>query len=132
MKRKIKIILCIAVILTIIAGTVMVVFKGFNFELKDQDTRSVELYIKQKFNIDDMRQITNEVFGDSPVLIQKVEVYEENVLIIAKEIKKKKKDSLISKVNEKYGSEIKTEDITVQNIPHMKLYDMVKPYIKIV
>ena len=129
MKQIKKIILCIIIILIIVAGAVMVGLKGFNIELKDQDTQTMELYIKDKFNVDDIRQITNEVLGDAPVVIQKVEVYEESVLITAKEISDEQKENIINKVNEKYELEIKAEDITVKDVPHMRLIDIVKPYI---
>ena len=76
--KQLKIIL---MLLVIIAGIAMIAVKGFNFDLKYQDTQRVELYLKTEFNISDIRQITNEVFGNQKVMIQKVEVFEDSVSI---------------------------------------------------
>ena len=76
--KQLKIIL---IALVIIAGIVIIAVEGFNFDLKYQDTQRVELYLKTEFNIADIRQITNEVFGNQKVMIQKVEVFEDSVSI---------------------------------------------------
>ena len=56
--KQLKIIL---IALVIMAGVVMIAVKGFNFDLKYQDTQRVELYLKTEFNISDIRQITDAV-----------------------------------------------------------------------
>ena len=76
--KQLKIIL---IVLIIIAGIAMIAVKGFNFDLKYQDTQRVELYLETEFNISDIKQITNEVFENQKVMIQKVEVFEDSVSI---------------------------------------------------
>ena len=124
--KQLKIIL---IALVIIAGIVMIAVKGFNFDLKYQDTQRVELYLKTEFNISDIRQITNEVFGNQKVMIQKVEVFEDSVSITTTSISDEQKSNLITKINEKYGTEITAEDTTVENIGHTRGRDIIKPYI---
>ena len=124
--KQLKIIL---MLLVIIAGIVMIAVKGFNFDLKYQDTQRVELYLKTEFNISDIRQITNEVFGNQKVMIQKVEVFEDSVSITTTSISDEQKSNLITKINEKYGTEITAEDTTVENIGHTRGRDIIKPYI---
>ena len=124
--KQLKIIL---IILVIIAGIVMIAVKGFNFDLKYQDTQRVELYLKTEFNISDIRQITDEVFGNQKVMIQKVEVFEDSVSITTTSISDEQKSNLITKINEKYGTEITAEDTTVENIGHTRGRDIIKPYI---
>lgn len=119
----------ILIALVIIAGIVMIAVKGFNFDLKYQDTQRVELYIETKFNTADIKQITNEVFGNQKVMIQAVEVFEDSVSITTTSISDEQKNNLVTKINEKYGTELKTEDITVQNIAHTRGRDIIKPYI---
>ena len=124
--KQLKIIL---IALVIIAGIVMIAVKGFNFDLKYQDTQRVELYLKTEFNISDIRQITDEVFGNQKVMIQKVEVFEDSVSITTTSISDEQKNNLITKINEKYGTEITAEDTTVENIGHTRGRDIIKPYI---
>ena len=124
--KQLKIIL---IALVIIAGIVMIAVKGFNFDLKYQDTQRVELYLKTEFNISDIRQITDEVFGNQKVMIQKVEVFEDSVSITTTSISDEQKSNLITKINEKYGTELTAEDTTVEDIGHTRGRDIIKPYI---
>lgn len=124
--KQLKIIL---IALVIIAGIVIIAVEGFNFDLKYQDTQRVELYLKTEFNIADIRQITNEVFGNQKVMIQKVEVFEDSVSITTTSISDEQKNNLITKINEKYGTELTTEDTTIENIGHTRGRDIIKPYI---
>lgn len=107
----------------------MIAVKGFNFDLKYQDTQRVELYLKTEFNISDIRQITDEVFGIQKVMIQKVEVFEDSVSITTTSISDEQKSNLITKINEKYGTELTAEDTVVEDIGHTRGRDIIKPYI---
>ena len=124
--KQLKIIL---IILVILAGIVMIAVKGFNFDLKYQDTQRVELYLQTEFNNADIKQITNEVFGNQKVMIQKVEVFEDSVSITTTSISDEQKNNLITKINEKYGTELTAEDTQVENIAHTRGRDIIKPYI---
>ena len=124
--KQLKIIL---MLLVIIAGIVMIAVKGFNFDLKYQDTQRVELYLKTEFNISDIRQITDEVFGNQKVMIQKVEVFEDSVSITTTSISDEQKSNLITKINEKYGTEFTAEDTIIEDIGHTRGRDIIKPYI---
>ena len=119
----------IVIALIIIAGIIMIAVKGFNFDLKYQDTQKVELYLQTEFNISDIKQITNEVFGNQKVMIQKVEVFEDSVSITTTSISDEQKSNLITKINEKYGTELTAEDTTIENIAHTRGRDIIKPYI---
>ena len=124
--KQLKIVL---IILVIIAGIVMIAVKGFNFDLKYQDTQRVELYLQTEFNNADIKQITNEVFGNQKVMIQKVEVFEDSVSITTTSISDEQKNNLITKINEKYGTELTAEDTQVEDIAHTRGRDIIKPYI---
>ena len=125
-KQKIALII-IAVIM--IAGLVVTLTVGFNFELKMQETKKVELYLQNSFEISDMKNILNEVMPDQEVIIQKVEVFEDSVNIIAKDITEEQKQQLIEKVNEKYQTEISSDSIEIVTIPDTIGRDLIKPYI---
>lgn len=125
---KSKILVAI-IILVIVIGAAIVGTKGFNFDIRNQASQRIELYIEKPFEVSDIKQITDEVLGKKSVLIQKVEVYEDQISITAKEITDEQKTNIVNKINEKYETELKAEDIDVKNIPHTKLRDIVKPYV---
>lgn len=116
------------VILVILAGIAVVYLKGFNFELQYQTNKMMEISIGKEFNINDIRAITNEVFGDSKVLLQKVEMFEDRVAITAQDITEEQKTTVVDKLNEKYGLELSAENVIIEDIPHTRLRDILTPY----
>ena len=83
MTKKQKI-LSVIIAVIIIAGAIVTGVKGLNYDLRYQETKNIELYIAKDFEIADIKAITDEVMGKSPVIIRKVEVYEDSVSITAK------------------------------------------------
>ena len=126
--KKQKIIIAI-IILIIIAGIIITATMGLNFDLRFQESKKVELYLGKDFEIKDIKEITNEVMPNQYVIVQKVEVYEDSVSIIAKDINDEQKQNLVNKVNEKYGTEISNDTTEIVTIPHTRGRDLVKPYI---
>ena len=126
--KKQKIAMIILAII-IIAGLAITFTLGFNFDLRMQETKKVELYLENSFEIEDIKNITNEVFPNQEVMIQKVEVYEDSVSITVKEITEEQKQSLIDKVNEKYGTELTADSTEIVTISHTRGRDLLKPYI---
>ena len=116
-------------LIVIIAGIIMIAVKGFNFDLREQKGQKVELYLKTEFKDSDIKNITNEVFGKQPVMIQKVEVFEDTVAITTTSISDEQKNNLVTKINEKYGTELKAEDTEILDVAHTRGRDIIKPYI---
>ena len=126
--NKQKILIAI-IALIIIVGAVITATIGLNFDFRLQESKKIELYLETEFEIKDIKDITNEVFGNEPVMIQKVEVYEDSVSITTKEITDEQKQNLINKVNEKYGLEISGDTTEIVSVPNLRGRDMIKPYI---
>lgn len=126
--KKQKIAMIILAII-IIAGLAITFTLGFNFDLRMQETKKVELYLENSFEIADIKNITDEVFTNQEVMIQKVEVYEDSVSITVKEITEEQKQNLINKINEKYGTELTADGTEIVTIPHTRGRDLLKPYI---
>ena len=126
--KKQKILMIILAII-IIAGLIITFTLGFNFDLRMQETKKVELYLQNSFEISDIKNITKEVFPNQDVIIQKVEVFEDSVSIIAKDITEEQKQSLIDKINEKYGTELTADSTEITTIPHTRGRDLLKPYV---
>lgn len=129
MKQKNTIILTVLIAIILIVGAIVIATKGLAFELKYQDSQKVELNIGKEFKTEDVKQITNEVFDNQPVKIQAIEVYKDAISITTTEISEEQKANLVNKINEKYETELKSEDITIESIPHTRGRDIIKPYI---
>ena len=115
-------------ILIIVIGIIMIFVKGFNFDLRYQDAKRVEFNLGKEFDSLEMKALAEEALGQE-VIIQKVEVYEDAVNILTKDISDEQKENLVAKVNEKYGTEITTDETEVITVPHTRLRDWVKPYV---
>lgn len=117
-------------VLIIIAGIVVVVLKGFNFDLKYESTDQVEMYIGKEFNNEDIKQIAKEVLQTDRFTVQKVEMFEDMVMITAYNITEEQKNSMVEKIKEKYElQDIEASDIVVNTVPHTRVRDIMKPYI---
>lgn len=125
-KNKVLIVLTA---LIVVLGIVITAVMGFNFDLKYKQAKKVELHINKEFAISDIKQITNEVLSKNGVIVQKVEMFEDTASIIAKDITDEQKSNLITKINEKYGTEISAENTEIITVPHTRGRDIVKPYI---
>lgn len=125
MKKVIQILL----ICLIIAGIIVISTIGFNVGTKYAENTQINIYIGSEFKIEDIRSITDEVFGNTPVLIQQVELYKDMVQITVKSANEEQISNLNSKINEKYNLENDVSDLKITNNPNVRLRNIVKPYI---
>ena len=125
---KTKIIACIVAII-IIVGLIITFTFGLNFELKYQQSNKVQVLLGKEFEINDIRQITDEIFPGQEVIIQKAREFEDVVNITTKEITEDQKNNLVNKLNEKYQIELNAENTMIANNPHVRGRDIIKPYI---
>lgn len=128
LSKKTKIV-AILIAIVILAGMIITFTIGLNFDLKYQEAQKIQLYLEKDFEIADIKQITDEMLPNQNVMLQKVEVFEDTVSIIAKEITNEQKINIVNKVNEKYGLELSADETEIINIPHTRGRDIVKPYI---
>ena len=129
MKKNSTKILVMLIAIILVLGTIMIFTKGLAFELKYQDNKKVELNIGKTFEEKDIREITQNVFGNQTVKIQAIEVYKDAVSITTTEITDEQKSELVTKINEKYGTELKAEDIKIEEQNHVRGREIIKPYI---
>ncbi len=124
MKNKIFAILAIVVVI----GIIIVCTLGFNVDFDYKGYHLIDINIGKDFNIKDIKSITNEVFNNTNVEIQKAGVFSDNVTIKVNEATEEQKQLLNTKINEKYGLENTYEDINDNYIPRYRLRDIIKPY----
>lgn len=127
MKTKNKVLILVGIIIIII-GIVITVTKGFNFDLRYEGGKRIELNLQKTFESSDIKQIAKEVIGQD-VVIQKVEIYEDAASILSKDITEDQKNQIVTKINEKYGTEINAENTEIITVPHTHLRDLAQPYI---
>ncbi len=125
-----KKIILLGLILLIIAGIVVVALKGFNVSLILQQHESVNLVIGKEIDLKDIKSICNEVFGNKKVVLRNVELFNDSVNINVESITNEEKEGLVNKINEKYGTEITVEGLTVNSNSNVRIRDLIKPYFK--
>lgn len=125
MKKIIQILL----ICIIIVGTIIIATIGLNVGLKYSENKQIDINIEKEFKIEDISQITKEIFKNKKVLIQHVELYKDMVQIIVEDVSEEQLIELNTKINEKYELNHEITDVQVTNNANVRLRDIVEPYI---
>ena len=99
MKKK----LCILSVIIMIIGLIVVIAVGYNVDLKYKVHKSITVPIGEDFNISDISQITDEIFGKNNVSLEKAGVYNDNVIINVANVSDEQIVNLKNKINEKYN-----------------------------
>lgn len=128
MSKKMKI-MALIIALVVLVGIIVTFTVGLNFDLRYQEAKKIQLYLGKSFEITDIEAISKEVLSNQKVMIQKVEVFEDTVSILAKEITEEQKNNIINKINEKYELELTADATQITNVPHTRGRDIVRPYL---
>ena len=99
MKKK----LCILSVIIMIIGLIVVIAVGYNVDLKYKVHKSITVPIGEDFNISDISQITDEIFGKNNVSLEKAGVYNDSVIINVADVSNEQIVNLKNKINEKYN-----------------------------
>lgn len=91
-------------VIFILVGIIIVAVKGFNVNLKYTAHKSINIPIGSDYNIEDIKAISNEVFGKGKVQIEKAGLYNDAVCINVKEASKEQIEKVLEKINEKYDA----------------------------
>ena len=128
MSKKSKILIIVLIIIFIIA-IVLTGIRGLNVDLNYAEGVSIIFDLDQQFNTDDVKSIAREVWPDGQIIVQKVEVYNESVLIKVSSVNEEQIESLVTKINEKYSLELTSADIAVQYNSNVQIRDIISPYV---
>ena len=124
-----KNIISVLIIIMIIFGIFMAVTKGINTGILYTEREQIGIFINSQFDITDIRKIAKDVFKDEDYILQKATIFEDTVIIQNEEITNEEKEQIVIKLNEKYGLDIKNEDITVEKIDARSLKEDLGKYI---
>lgn len=126
MKNKKIVYLIIAII--IIAGLASIYIRRLNFTLLYDSHTRIDVYAGKDINIDELKEMTNEVLGNVKIQYQRIETFNDSVAIHIREITDEQVATLKEKLKEKY--ELGDTEFLVQSqIPHVRARDLLKPYL---
>lgn len=128
MKRNKKILLVLSAII-IIAGIIVTWVFGLNKGLDYSESKQVKIYLATDVNVEEIRQITDEVFGSERVILQKVELFNDEISITTKNISEEQLTKLVELTNQKYGLENKASEVNIITISGVNVLDTIIPYI---
>lgn len=128
MSKKSKI-LCVILVIIFIAAIISTAIRGLNVSMEYAEGTSIVFDLGKQYDKKDIKQIAKEIWTNQSIFVQKVEVYDESVLIKVSQVNDEQLDNLATKINEKYGLELKKEDFTILYNSNNKIRDIVKPYI---
>lgn len=111
-------------IVLIVIGAIIFATKGFNYDLSYGAAKRIRVPMKSDFSIEDYKAISKEIYGDAEV--ETITVFKEGVSIKVKDTSDEQLDTLITKINEKYGYEYKREDIQVTEMPKVEFASIIK------
>lgn len=116
--------------LLILAGIVVVLFRGFNVNFLLEQHEVVEFTVGKDFELSDVYDICKEVFGNKKVVLRKIELFNDSVSINVSSITDEEKTNLVNKLNEKFGTNKDVSEVEVKTVAKVRIRDWVKPYIK--
>lgn len=120
----------LGICLLILAGIVVVLFRGFNVNFLLEQHEVIDFNIGKDFELSDVKNICKEVFGNKKVVLRKIELFNDSVSINVSSITNEEKENLVNKLNEKYGTEKDISDVEVKTVAKVRIRDWVKPYVK--
>lgn len=124
----------LGIALLIIAGAVVVLFKGFNVDLMLKQHEELVYTFKVDYNLQDVNKVCKDVFKDKEYRLLEYELFNDAVLVCSESITEEEKESLVNNLNDFYYKDnveqaLKVEDVTVNSIPNVRIKDWIKPYI---
>lgn len=128
-----KVILAVLICI-ILAGIVIIATIGLKADIIYSKNVQLNVYLNKTFEDTDIKQIVQQVFQNERFIIKDVEIFKDEFTIILKdnrteeELNTKIKE-LTQKLNEKYGLELKEENIEIMHNPKVKLSSIILPYI---
>ena len=124
-----KKIVILGLILLILAGLIVVALKGFHVSLMFGKHETIELKVGKEVSISQIEEICDAVFQDKKYVAKELEVFGDSLQINVESITDEEKANLITKVNEKFETQKKVEDLNVHSVSNKRIRDVVKPYI---
>lgn len=128
MNKRNKII-CIILVIIFIAAIIVTGVKGLNVDINYAEGTSIVFDIGKQFELSDVENMVDEIWQGDSAVVQKVEIYDESVLIKVRNFTDEQLDSLANKLNEKYDLGFTRNDFTILYNSNLKLREVIRPYV---
>ena len=117
----------------IIAGIIVVATAGLKVDIIYSKNVELDVYVGKTIERKDIENIVSEVFPNERVIINEIELFEDMFSVTLADTRTEdelnsKIEELVTKVNDKYDTELETDDITIRHNPKVKLSSIVWPY----
>lgn len=126
---KNKKILYIFITAIILIGIISIFVLRLNFSLMYSEHTQIEVYLGKKYDLKDVKQIAEEVFGKQEIKYQEIETFHDALAISVKNASEEQINTLETKFKEKYEIEGEAQILQTSTIPHLRGRDILKPYI---
>lgn len=131
MKEKIqnKKVIYIVIAIIILAGIFATYMWKTNVSLVYTNHTRIDVYIGKDYNIEDVKEMSKEVFGEQEIVYQEIETFHDSVAIHVKEASEEQVEDLKTKLVQKYEIEDDSNLIQTIELGNVRIRDMVMPYI---
>lgn len=127
MKKIVYAVLAVIIVL----GIIVIATVGFNVDVIYSNHREVKVYVGKDYNIDEVKQIVNEVIPKEKIIINKVEKFNDSFIIKTDKISDEQLEDLKQKISEKYeiSEENRENLITISDVGNLRIRDLIRPYV---
>ena len=122
-----KMIYLIAVMIILVGMIVTGIWKT-NFSLDYTEHTRIDVYLGKDYNLEDMKQITKEVFPKEEIHYQEIETFHDALSIHVSTLTDEQLATFKEKIKETYELEETDHSIVTTTVPHYRICDIVKPY----
>ena len=117
----------------IIAGIVVIATVGLKADIIYSKNVELDVYVGETFERKDIENIVNEVFPNERVIINEIEMFGDMFSVTLADTRTEdelnsKVEELVTKVNEKYETELETSDIEIRHNPNAKSSSIILPH----
>ena len=126
---KNKKLIYIVIALIIIIGIISTFVLRLNFTLMYSEHTRINVYLGKNYEFQDIKQISQEVFGDQEIIYQEIETFHDSLAITVKQATEEQITNLETKLKEKYEIDSEEEILQVNEVGHLRGRDIVRPYI---
>ena len=126
---KNKKLIYIVIALIIIIGIISIFVLRLNFTLMYSEHTRINVYLGKNYELQDIKQISQEVFGDQEIIYQEIETFYDSLAITVKQATEEQITNLETKLKEKYEIDSEEEILQVNEVGHLRGRDIVRPYI---
>jgi preprotein translocase subunit SecF len=126
MKNKI---FCIAIAVIVIASLIVTATVGLRVTSRYAEGFLVRFTAEKTITSEGVSEVAKEVFGDDFFAVKELEFFDNSAQIKVRNISEEQLQNYVTKINEKFGEKLTSENYTVEHVSNVKLRTLVEPYI---